>query len=123
MFTDAEKDLLLDLRRRAAEHPVDMRDLLNPGKVRAFREQMANQSAEIGRLVIAFGHERMPPNWGIYRHLSVSENGKPVNEQVFLEIAKIMGMGDTNTWSHDLMRVISRMLPLAARHALQPILD
>lgn len=68
MFTDAEKALLFDLRQRAVEHPVDMRDLLNPGKRQEFRDQMAVQSVEIGTLVIAFAHERMPPNWGIYRH-------------------------------------------------------
>lgn len=125
MFTTADRAKFADLAQRAAAHPLDFHDLLSPGKVVAFGHELANLWVQMDKLIISFAHERLPPDWRIYRHLSVSESGKPASEQAFLEIAKEFGMGDMDKWNHDLGHVIEQWIPFAlqARHAFELVVN
>jgi hypothetical protein len=76
----------------------------------------------IGDLRIAYSYDRMPPDWQPYRHLSVSELGQPPSEEVFLSIARELGMGEPATWNAALVRLLERLpVRLRARHAFQPL--
>ena len=125
MLTAADRAKLAGLGQRAAAHPLDFHDLLSPGKVVAFGHELANLWVQMDSLIVCFAHERMPPDWRIYRHLSVSDSSKPASEQVFLEIAKEFGMGDMEKWNHDLGQVIGQWIPFAsqARHAFEPVVN
>lgn len=121
MLSDDDKAKLLDLANRAAENPLDYRDLFNSACTKMVRDRLKSLSLELGTLIIAYAYETMPPRWGMYRHLSVSDHGKPVNDALFYEIAQLVGMGDTSTWDHGLMEVITRTVPTHAKHAMQPV--
>ena len=125
MFNRADRAKLADLVRRAADNPMDMRDLANPGKIQAFADMMDSLTVHIGPLVIALSHDRMPPDWQAYRHLSVSQTGRQPSEAIFLRIAGEVGMADPSKWNVDLARLIERNMPVRmnARHAFQPIFD
>jgi hypothetical protein len=125
MFDAADRAKLADLARRAAENPMDFRDFTNPAKVREITRTMASLGIHIGTLTITLTHDRMPPDWRPYRHLSVSDKGQKPSDAVFLEIAREVGMGDTSKWDTVLVRHIERILPLRfnARHVFQPLFD
>lgn len=121
MLSNDDKAKLLDLANRAVASPLDYRELFNAARNKAVSEQLVNLSINLGTLTIAFAYETMPP--GIYRHLSVSDAGKPVNDALFYEIAQVVGMGDTSTWDHKLVQQIMQYLPFAShvKHAIQPV--
>lgn len=123
MLSPDDKVKLLALAQRAAAKPLDYRNLFNTAGAKAVRDAMIDLSLNLGTLTIAFAYENMPPLWGVYRHLSISDAGKPVDDEVFYEIAQIVGMGDTSTWDHMLVQVIKRHIPFAShvKHAIQPV--
>ena len=121
----ADRAKLADLVRRAAENPMDFRDFTNPAKVREITRTMMSLGVNIGTLTITLTHDRMPPTWRPYRHLSVSDKGQKVSDAILLEIAREVGMGDTSRWNTALVRHIERIAPLrfSARHVFQPLFD
>jgi hypothetical protein len=125
MFNRSDEAKLADLVQRAANNPMDLRDLADPGKVQAFANMMKSLSVDIGPLVIALSHDRMPPDWRAYRHLSVSQSGRQPSEAIFLRIAAEVGMGDPSKWNADIVRSIEQRMPVRmnARHAFQPMMD
>lgn len=125
MFTQADQTKLADLVRRAAENPMDFRDFADPAKAEKAAVLMASLGVRIGSLMIALSHDRMPPDWRPYRHLSVSDAGKQPRDTTFLYIAREVGMGQPSKWNTDLVELIEAAMPvrLNARHAFQPMVD
>ena len=129
VLTGSDRAKLADLVRRAGETPLDMRDFGDPAKIPLIARTTEQLSLQIGTLVIAVSHDRMPPDWRLYRHLSVSDRAQPADDQTFSTIADAVGMGDPETWNADLPQFIERNIErmlgtkLNARHAFRPLSD
>lgn len=123
MFTASDRAKLADLVRRAAENPMDFRDFGNPQKAAELNRLFRSLSVRIGTLMIAVTHDRMPPHWLPYRHLSVSDHGDRPSEAVFLRIASEVGMGAPEMWDQELCKRIEQAMShkLTARHAFRPV--
>jgi hypothetical protein len=118
-----ERTLLAELAQRAAQHPMDMREFTDPIKGPLAKDVMTSLRVQIGTLVIAYSHDRMPPDWHPYRHLSVSDAGKPVGDALFREIGDALGMGRFDEDSFLARLMLSMGAGITARHVFEPLLD
>lgn len=125
MFNATHRAKLASLVREAANNPMDLRDLADPAKAAQFAEMMVALSVTIGALKIALSHDRMPPDWRPYRHLSVSQSGRKPSAGLFLQVAREVGMGDPYKWNSSLVVLIEQRMPVRmnARHAFQAIVN
>jgi|SRR5882672_3533163 len=123
MLTDTDRARLSAIAKLAEQRPLDFRDFTNPNMFETLTLSLTAQSVKIGTLVIAYSHDRMPPDWRSYRHLSVSDGGQPPSTEVFMEIASLVGMGVPKNWDEELVRFLENALPVRidARHAFQPV--
>ena len=125
MFTAIETAKLAALALRAGQQPLDLRDYAAPGKLQEYAQIMESLTVHIGTLTIALSLDRMPPHWRPYRHLSVSDNGRPPNDATFMAIAQAVGMDDSKRWDAELVRRIYAAFsyrPIAT-HAFELLLD
>lgn len=115
-----ERAALTALVQRAAQNPIDMRDFSDPVKGVESTRIMRTLRIQLGSLAIGFSHDRLPPDWLPYRHLSVSDGGKQVADALFQEIAEAVGIGSYDQ-DHFAGLVRSFGSGFTTRHAFAPV--
>jgi len=117
-----QKAALADLRRVAAEHPIDMPNLMQriktPDGKRVHMDQMNDQTIDLPTTyLVTFSIENGHPI-GTCRHMSMSSTRKgraPSPEAIWIvaeELGFIGGLSACEVWSEDLQRGAERAIAI-----------